>query len=159
MKHIRVTTIAGILSVFCVLSASGQSRPPSEVLITPFAGLTANRSAGADVNGPVAGGELAWRRGNILWTPLEISAQFPQRGGYVRLAAGAAFVGEAGHYAGFLVGVSRFTPNQFFATFRAGVALPLPLAPVLEARIEGHDRRFEGGSAFSIIGRVPIRVY
>lgn len=154
----RICTIGALLTVACSTSGLAQSAPRSEVSIVPFAGWTASGSAGADIRGPRAGGELAWRRSKVLWTPLEVSAQFPSQGGYVQLATGAALVSDAGYFAGLLVGVSRFSLDQAFLAFRTGTPLPLPLAPILEIRLEGHDRPAEGGSALSITLRVPISV-
>lgn len=158
MKPYHIRIIGALLAMACNTTGFAQSVPRSEVSIHPFAGWTPAGSAGADIRGPLAGGELAVRSAKVLWTPLEIGAQFPSDGGYMKVAAGAALVSDAGSYAGILVGVSRFSLDQAFLAFRVGTWLPLPLAPSLEVRLESHDRPTEDGSALSITLRVPISV-
>lgn len=158
MKLCRISIVGALLTIACTTSGLAQSAPRSEVSMVPFAGWTAAGSAGSDFWGPLVGGELTWELGKVLWTPLEIGGQFAPRGGYVKLATGAALISDAGYFAGILVGVSRFSLDQPFLAFRMGTRLPLPLAPVLEFRLEGHDGPAEGGSALSITLRVPISV-
>ena len=158
MKLIRTASVAGLLTLLCSVSLIAQSPRHSGVIIVPFVGATTFGSAGFDIKGPTFGVELTWQRGNVLWTPLEISAQFPTQGGYARLASGVALANEPGYVVGVVAGVSRFSANQGFIGFRAGMPLPLPLASVLEARFEAHDRPIEGGSALSFTVRVPFGV-